>query len=414
MSLQEETFDKLLLGDHNYLTTMDQLFWFILGIIASTIIGLLFLYFSPSWEDSRTRFLRWLNEKLGRSKEKPLPPIEPRTLITFTDVELARLNPIRIGSLIFPMRVLIAGDGKTRYAYPDGVQCNWNPKPLVLPQDLYQAAPGFREKRRQEAVERRAVFVQREHVRIDDYTHPMEGMESDAPWPLELIVSTTDYYTIQGTNASIYEKLPDGSTVREKYAKDPSDLKNSVLANPLATNMSVVTSDGYIYIAIRGKKTATNPGGFAPAVSGTGNPITDCDNPRRYSPFLTAQREAEEEILSFKPDLSEITFFGLARTLKFQYPFLFGEIRLKKVTAAQLESYFPRDSWETEGFISMPLRIENVVKFIKRVYQELGEKNIVNTGTYTALFSLLKSLHYEYPDKWARVVKMLMFKREKQ
>jgi hypothetical protein len=234
----------------------------------------------------------------------------------------------------------------------------------------------------------------------------LHGLE-DAPWPLKLIVSTTDYYTIQATNYSIEEILPGGTTIREKYASDPGDLKNSVLGNPLATNLSLVTADQKIYISVRGKKTAATPAGFAPAVSGTGNPRIDCNKEGIYSPFLTARREASEEIISRLPDLTEITFFGLARTLRFQLPFLFGEIRLSEMTSTELESSFPRDIWETEAFVAIPLEIDAIVAFIKDVYKEMDEKHIINSATYAAIFSLLQSLHYQYPDEWKSIVREL-------
>jgi hypothetical protein len=323
-----------------------------------------------------------------------------------TDVEEARLKPVKIGNMLFPMRVLVGGDGKMKYKFPDGISCEWNREKLVLPKDMQEAYPTFLEKRRRYALERGAVFEQRDHVRLDDYQISLNGPE-DAPWPLKLIVSITDYYTVQATNYSIDEILPGGFTVRKKYASDPSDFKNSVLANPLAVNLSVVTADRQIYISVRGKKTAVTPAGFAPAVSGTGNPLTDSDEKGIYSPFLTAQREAAEEIVGYQPDFSEITFFGLARTLRYQLPFLFGEVRLTKVSSKELESSFPRDIWETEGFYAQPLEVDAILAFIRDVYREMGEKNIIGSATYAALFSLLQSLRYEYPDSWNRIVEEL-------
>ena len=62
----------------------------------------------------------------------------------------------------------------------------------------------------------------------------------------------------------------------------------------------------------------------------------DCDADGRYNPSRTAQREAFEEAIGpLLPDLSWITFFGLARTFKARFPFLFGELRLP-ITASQL------------------------------------------------------------------------------
>ncbi len=377
---------------------------FSLGVLATIVGGLLFLYFSPGWEPFKERLSEFIERAFRKLKR------EERRLrigtVELTDVEEARLQPVRIGNMLFPMRIFVGGDGKMKYRFPEGIICVWNRDKLVLPKEIQEAYSRFLEKRRKEALERGAVFEQRDHVRLDDYRILLGGLEDD-PSQLKLTVSITDYHTIQATNYSIDETLPGGSTIRHKYASDPSDLKNSVLGNPLAVNLSVVTADSQIYISVRGKKTAVTAAGFAPAVSGTGNPITDSDKQDVYSPFLTAQREASEEIIGYRPDLSEITFFGLARTLKYQLPFLFGEVRLTKVSSRELESSFPRDIWETAGWYALPLEVDAIVAFIRRVYKEMEEKSIINSATYAALFSLLQSLRYEYPGSWKKVVEEL-------
>ncbi len=378
---------------------MNEFIYFLIGLL----ISFLLLYWSPGWEPFKERLSRSFRS-LRRLRTKP-KPLKIGT-IDLTGVEAALLNPVRIGDMVFPMRRLIGGDGKTRYRFPDGIICIQNREKLVLPPEIQQAYPTFLEKRRMQAFERGAVFEQRDHMRLDDYEIGLHGLE-DAPWPLKLIVSVTDYHTIQATNYSIEETLPGGATIREKYATDPGNLKNSVLGNPLAVNLSVVTADRKVYISVRGKKTAATHAGFAPAVSGTGNPHTDCNEKGIYTPFLTAQREAAEEITGYRPDFTDITFFGLARTLRFQLPFLFGEIRLRNMTSKELESSFPRDTWETEAFLALPLKIDVIVAFIREVYREMEEKNIVGSATYAALFSLLQSLRYEYPDDWTRIVRKL-------
>jgi hypothetical protein len=274
-----------------------------------------------------------------------------------------------------------------------------------LPKDVQKVYPDYLEKRRAIAKARGATFEQREHVRLDDYEISLRYPD-DAPWPLRLIVSRTDYYMIQATNYSLDELLPGGSTLREKYARDPGDLRNSILANPLAVNLSIVTVDHQVCLAIRGRKTAVTPGGYAPAVSGTGNPELDLDAEGNYSPFLTAVREASEEVLglSNRPSIEEVTFFGLARTLKYQLPFIFGEIRLRALTAAQLKAQLPRDQWETEGIICIPLDPEAIIDFVRQVYRDMEAYQIVGSATYAALFSILQSLRYEYPNDWNAIV----------
>ncbi len=89
-------------------------------------------------------------------------------------------------------------------------------------------------------------------------------------------------------------RLPDGQSIELKYGRELDDLGDSQLSNPIATNMSVVTSDRKIFLSTRGKKVAWNPGEFQPAVSGDGQP-EDLDEHGTYDPSRTAIREAREE-----------------------------------------------------------------------------------------------------------------------
>ena len=380
----------------------------LVSFFGGLLIALILWFFSSQKEEFLERFPFWFRTTILRQRAlrfREWPPQDPETIKRF------RLDPLRIADLKFLIRVFIGGDGHTRYTYPDGIKCKWASDDLVLPIDMQQFKSKFVDLRQKEAETRGAVFVNRRHARIDDYEIGLHGLE-ESPWPLKLTISETDYFTIQATNASIDEILPGGRTIREKYATDPNEFKSSVLANPIAVNLSVVTADNKIYVSLRGRKTAVNPGGFAPAVSGTGDPLKDCEqnvgSNSLYNPFLTAQREASEEILAFKPQLQEITFFGLARTLRYQYPFLFGEVRLKGVTSKELESQFPVGEWESEGLVSMPLEVDHVITFTRDVYKEFDEKKILSTGTYAAIFMLLQSLHYEYPDDWEGIIRLLI------
>lgn len=335
---------------------MEGLFWSVLSLVL-TLFGLIAWYFSSQRQEFLEQVATWVRKQWGRIRGwRPvkvatvkLPPAPPTDYGSF-------IKPVEFGNLVFPMRVLVGGDGRIRYKHPDGIICVWSGRRFDLrnlPEDVQKMYPAYLKKRQAIAKERGATFEQREHVRLDDYQINLR-LSDDAPWPLRLIVSITDYYLIQATNYSLDELLPGGKTLREKYARDPGELRNSILANPLAVNLSIVTADHQVCIAIRGRKTAVTPGGYAPIVSGTGNPALDLDENGNYSPFLTAIREASEEALAFKPSIEEVTFFGLARTLKYQLPFLFGEIRLRDLTAAQLKAQLPRDHWETEGVVCIP------------------------------------------------------------
>lgn len=83
---------------------------------------------------------------------------------------------------------------------------------------------------------------------------------------------------------------------------------------------------------------------------------------------------------------------------------MFGEIRLHNLTAVQLKAQLPRDHWETEGLVCIPLEPKAIIDFVRQVYRDMEARQIVESATYAALFSVLQSLRYEYPDEWNAII----------
>jgi len=108
-----------------------------------------------------------------------------------------------------------------------------------------------------------------------------------------------------------------------------------------------------------------------------------------------------------QPSDSSIAFFGLARTLGTQFPFLFGEARLREFTADEVRAQTPRDHWESEGLVDIPLEPNAILDFVREVYRGMNEHQITHSATYAGLFSILASLRYEYPDDWEAFVREL-------
>ena len=298
---------------------------------------------------------------------------------------------------------VLGGDGKIRYCHPDGIQTIFHNKSFELPQHIGDYYNWLLKRRRSEA--KGAAFESRHMVRLDDYEFGLTD-PYDEPYPLILHVGLTDYNEMMVTNRSLNTQLPKSRLLlREIYAKDPLDFRGSGLANPLAVNLSLVTTkDWKIYVARRGQKVATNPAGLGPAVSGTANPL-DFEGRGKYSPFLTAQRESYEEVTRpYEPEFSEVVFFGLARTLEFYFPFLFGELRLD-LSEEDLRSSTPQDNWDVSGLISIPFEIQEVVSFMKKTYRYMVEQQ--DRGPGTTLFSLYQSLIYQYPERRTEIKEAL-------
>ena len=146
-----------------------------------------------------------------------------------------------------------------------------------------------------------------------------------------------------------------------------------------------------------------NPGGWAPAVSGTGNPDADYHQ-GAFCPFRAAQREAAQEILGkqYRLTMEEITFFGLARTLGYYFPFLFGELRIQ-LKLEDLRSMLPSDVYETACIEPILFNIQDVSKKVLELYHELDENNRPTVRAHTTIFSLLQSLIYGFPNDYLTI-----------
>ncbi len=297
-----------------------------------------------------------------------------RRLLHFWQIDRYVFPQFQVGDVLIPVYRFLGGDAKTRFHHPDGVSANVPTDTFVLPAEIAAIEDGLLARHRAEAEKRKAVFVNNPMIRLNQYDWDQDGPTEEIK-RLRLDVGLTDYFTMRVTNSSVDERLADGERIERRYAGALDDLAGSQLANPLATNLSIVTADRMIFVSQRSLRVAWNPGGYGPAVSGTGSPLLDCDADGRYNPFRTAQREAFEEATGpLLPDLSWITFFGLARTFKARFPFLFGELRLP-ITASQLLSQVPPQSWESRGLIGMPFTIDAVTqRIVQRYRDQIGQR----------------------------------------
>jgi hypothetical protein len=352
------------------------------------------------------------------------PGIDRFQLVDFTrdrDEAIARLlrywqidryvfRQAQVGDVLMPVYRFLGGDGTTRFNHPDGIVANVPDGTFLLPAEIAAMKSVWLERHRAEAAKRNAIFVNNPMIRLNQFAWDQQG-PTEVIARLRLDVSRTDYFDMQVTNSSMDEVLPDGERLERRFGGAIDDLAESQLANPLATNLSIVTADGMIFVSQRSMRVAWNPGGYGPAVSGTGNPLLDCRSDGSYDAFLTARREAFEEATSpLTPEPSQITFFGLARTFKARFPFLFGELRLP-VTSSQLLSQVPTQSWESRGLIAIPFTIDAVTEWIVARYRDqIGQRGL-SAAVGTTFFSLLQSLLYEYPDRWQQVIRAMTFSK---
>jgi len=351
-----------------------------------------------------------LHEHLGRLQLFDLVNDRERALTRLLEEEYHtprhRHDFYRVGDVLIQVLIFAGGNGRTRYRDGD-IVCD-GPKETrtyVAADDIQLGLPDRIAQLEAMAADKGQTLFNGKQVRLCDYRYGgpnATGGTSDKP--LELRLGWTEYFYTRLTNGDRQFKLPCGQSILQKYGPDLEDLAGSGLSNPMAVNMSVVTSDRKIYLSTRSKMVSWNPEQLQPAVSGDGQP-EDLDENGIYDPFRTAIREAQEECVGAYPiERDQVTFFGLARTMGTQFPFLFGEIRLP-VTSKHLQGYPPLSPFEGQPF-AIDFTVEAVCDWVRK--HHLDHFDGRRGGVIgTTLFSLLQSMHYEYPDRWSEVMERL-------
>jgi hypothetical protein len=356
-----------------------------------------------------------LHEHIGRYQlfDYVLHPQEAEArLLRHLGVEPHTFPPVMVGDVKMPVYLFVGGEGHTRFR-PGDILCDGPGLPaddqrMFTPEDdVREFAAGYLPRREIECRERGIVFVNNRQVRLIGASWGASsasgGLENR---PLRLRLGWTWYYHTAVTNVQTDERLPEGRTIGQKYAAPIDNLHDCKLSNPMATNLSVITADNFVFLGQRSHKVHTLAGGYQPAVSGDGQP-EDLDANGVYDPFRTALREAAEECLGLltpAPTADDVTFFGLGRWMKTRFPFLFGEIRLKEATAKEVMSYEPT---QKEGDrIALPFTVEAVTQWCADRYRDqyFGR---ARAAVSAPIFSLLQSLRYAYPERWPEVIRRL-------
>lgn len=274
---------------------------------------------------------------------------------------------------------------------------------LKLPDEVVRATDEYLEWKKVDAARRPYRFQDLKQVRFDGFGFTIERDSDAVLSPLVLRTSLTNYYATHRTNFNIDCRLKDGSSIRRKYGGHYDDfglteLDGSLLANPICVNLSIVTAqDNYLVFAQRANRTGGNPGGYAPAVSGTADLEKD-QQVGVYDPWAHGLREGSEEVWGVYPAAREdLVYFGLAMRTDNFCPFLFGEVRLD-ITADRLVEF--RQTAKHKDEIAQLVFVRFTVETVTRAIRHLWSLRRLSS---TAIFSLYASLIHGYQSKWAEI-----------
>jgi serine/threonine protein kinase len=304
------------------------------------------------------------------------------------------------GRMDLSLYVLIGGDGTTRYTRDEEIEAEHRATAFALPPVVAAGSEQRTEQKQRTAAERGAPFFDGKQMRVLGVSWGTTDDAAEAPLPLLLVTENCSYYQTMLTNGDHGFALPDGRTVREACAaSDPYEFATCQLANPICVNLSVVSADNYVFYCERGTRVGMNPGGFQPAVSGTGNPDLDV-RAGRYDPWETALREATQEFVgAVKVPRASVAFFGFARLHHNRCPFLFGELRLP-LTRDAIFSIQVQDRYETRQRRAVPLEPGPVAEACREMYGLRDAKGAPSVQAHSTIFSLVMSLLYADPTRY--------------
>lgn len=197
-------------------------------------------------------------------------------------------------------------------------------------------------------------------VRISNWEQEGET-QNNLRGGLRLVLELTTFDTYLTTNRSLdYMVIPSDSTgqgfstdtIRHAYVRFPYDLKHSVLSNPLAVMVAIISRSAnqeprdQVIIQYRGDTVASYRNRYQVSAAGYVS-MAHKDQNHNPNPFVTAIAEAKEEVADCLSTLNpaEFNLIGLAISWVDMLPLAYGYI-VTSIPARQLTGDFARDGYE--------------------------------------------------------------------
>src|SRR5208282_4329329 len=212
--------------------------------------------------------------------------------------------------------VTLEGDGVHTYRNAD-IECRLDTRVYSLPDELRSRRNALINEYETVAKEKRKVLFDGDHYRLQSYNFEITDRVTEDR-KIVLNIEPSSYYDFICTNLSMDKELIPAErgalTPRAYYRPDPFDFVTSPFANQIGINLCVITEpDNRLLYSQRSQRSFAYPSGYANAVNGDVSPLDR--GAGGINPFLTAAREAKEEI-GLDIDVDAIEVLGLVRNLE--------------------------------------------------------------------------------------------------
>lgn len=273
--------------------------------------------------------------------------------------------------------------GKLRipcHVYQDGVFsideiiCRYNnsidkakpdPEYPYLTQELVDLIKPMVKQREEEAKARGAPFFDGRQVRLEGYGVDFAD-EDEERKILTIDFGPSTWFRYNATNKSLDTGAVEGNgrkaSIREKYVKDPLDLKDN-LANSTGVSTTIISSkDGRLLYVQRSEKLSQYPAVFGDGAAGFMNRDKDLIK-GVPNPFYTVMRETKEEAgIPCKPE--DFVLLGVGRAMDDLHGEIWMELRTNH-TVDEIKGLPKSHKYETVRILDVPFEPKEVAKIFK-------------------------------------------------
>ncbi len=260
---------------------------------------------------------------------------------------------------------LLVLDGEGTEAYlPQHIKTFYYPHPIPILEEIEQAKKQIAEEQEQNEKEGRSVHWNGETYHLTNFVMSREPLHERMK--LNIWFHPTDYYTVLAKNRCLEDRR-----FREKYLLEHDwEMPLPSLPIPFGVGLSLVSSDGYIFFAQRGRHIAVRPGYFMTSVEeGLSRPLDRSTTSEAPDVYRCACRGLFEELglqehLDFSA--SDILFLSLGLDTQYAMCGLRGFIKVQK-SADEIKRKWQRgvkDKLENKHLFAVRFTPQDVFDFV--------------------------------------------------
>jgi transcriptional regulator with XRE-family HTH domain len=258
--------------------------------------------------------------------------------------------------------IILDGDGVQAY-FPTNIRTHYDPQPAIFVDEIIQVKALIQQE--QEEKQQRGEPYQwngeKYHLsRIAISREPVHERMTLGLW-----FQLRDHYTGLATRRCL-----DDSVFRKKYLSDDWSVPIVGISCSLGVDITVISSDGYVFFAQRGQHQGIHQNAFQSSVSEALSPVLDRSaTGREPDLYKCAHRGISEELGMQEPldfSLGDIQFLSLSVDTHYALYGLHGMVKVNKSAKEIINNWNAgvKDKMENKKLLAIPFTPQEVCSFV--------------------------------------------------